>query len=285
MLTGLTGHLDCTTRKLRIAVGLLPAYLATLIASVSAFAEFINDLPDFCLTTACSLRRMLIVQDFQHISSLNLARAGLSTRMFKMPCSLRYPDKTVSSAFAIHRLAPVDSTADNRVRTTAACAAFSPRDLPTGHLFVFFDYLDAVASVRLDVVSNPAPGLRQQRLPVRWLRCVPFLRPKPKTGLHLAPHSPFLQSPSNRSLKHSASSATATLQSRNFHHAAAGPFPLETLGWVPRQNRPCDRLLLWPNCGLHLVSLNFCPSRDSSKRLRLERFRTSHARVDVNVLS
>jgi hypothetical protein len=76
---------------------------------------------------------------------------------------------------------------------------------------------------------------------------------KPKPGFHPALPSPSSQSPSNRSLKHSAPSATATLQPRNFRCVVAGPFPLETLGWVPRQNRPCDRPLLWPNCGLHLV--------------------------------
>ena len=76
MLPGLTGHLDCTTRKPHITVGLLPAYLATLIASVSAFAEIINDPPDFRLTTACSLRHQLIVQVFQHAPSLNPVHAG-----------------------------------------------------------------------------------------------------------------------------------------------------------------------------------------------------------------
>ena len=87
----------------------------------------------------------------------------------------------------------------------------------------------------------------------------PVSSAKPKTGLHPALPPPSMQSPSNRSLKHSASSATATLQPHNFRCAAAGPFPPETLGWVPRQNQPCDQLLLWPNCGSHLVSLKSAP--------------------------
>lgn len=151
MLTSLAGHPDCTTRRLRIAVGLLPAYPTTLVVSVSAFAEFINDPPGFCLTTVCNLRHKLIVQDFQHAPSLNFATCGLSTRISKMPRSLRHTDETVSSTFVVHRLAPVKTTADNRARTTAACAAFSPRDLLTGHLSVFFDLSDSVARVRPDV--------------------------------------------------------------------------------------------------------------------------------------
>jgi len=137
MLTSLTGHLDCTTRRLRIAVGLLPAYPTTLVVSVSAFAEFINDPPGFCLTTVFRLRYELIVQDFRHAPSLNFAICGLLTRIFKMPCSLRHTDETVSSTFVFHRLAPVNTTADNRARTTSACAFFSSRDLLTGHLSVF----------------------------------------------------------------------------------------------------------------------------------------------------
>jgi len=35
-----------------------------------------NDLPDFCLTTACSLRHKLIIEDLQHVSSLNLDPTG-----------------------------------------------------------------------------------------------------------------------------------------------------------------------------------------------------------------
>jgi len=76
MLPGLTGHLDCTTRKPHITVGLLPAYLATLIASASAFTDSLNDPPDFRLTTACSLRHQLIAQDFQHDPSLNPVHVG-----------------------------------------------------------------------------------------------------------------------------------------------------------------------------------------------------------------
>jgi hypothetical protein len=76
MLPGLTGHLDCTARKPHITVGLLPAYPATLIASASAFTDSLNDPPDFRLTTACSLRHKLIVQDFQHAPSLNPVHVG-----------------------------------------------------------------------------------------------------------------------------------------------------------------------------------------------------------------
>jgi len=76
MLPGLTGHLDCTTRKPHITVGLLPAYPATLIASATAFAVSFHDPPDFRLTTACSLRYKLIIQDFQHASSLNPVHVG-----------------------------------------------------------------------------------------------------------------------------------------------------------------------------------------------------------------
>jgi hypothetical protein len=155
MLTSLAGHLDCTTRRLRIAVGLLPAYPTTLVVSVSAFTELINDPPGFCLTTVCRLRDPLIVQDFQHTPSLNFAICGLSTRISKMLCSLRRTDKAVSSTFVFHRLAPVNTIADNRARTTSACAVFSSRDLLTGRLSVFFDLSDSVARVKLDAVARP----------------------------------------------------------------------------------------------------------------------------------
>lgn len=127
MLTGLTGHLDCTTRKLHIAVGLLPTYLATLIASVSAFAEFINDLPGFCLTTACSLRHTLIVQDLQHISSLNLVHTGFQPACPKcraacaaltkqshqplLPTGSRRLVQLLTTALELLRLAPLSTPA------------------------------------------------------------------------------------------------------------------------------------------------------------------------------
>ena len=40
------------------------------------FRGLIHDLPDFRLTTACSLRHKLIVQDFQHAPSLNPVHVG-----------------------------------------------------------------------------------------------------------------------------------------------------------------------------------------------------------------
>jgi len=96
------------------------------------FHGLIHDPPDFCLTTACSLRHKLIVQDFQHASSLNPVKRGLSTRVSMMLCCFRSTDETVSSAFAFHRLAPADPTADNRLEPLRLSPLSAPRDLIIG---------------------------------------------------------------------------------------------------------------------------------------------------------
>ena len=160
MLADLAGHLDCTTRKLRIAVGLLPAYLTTLIVSVPAFAESIHDLPGFCLTTACSLRHKLIIEDLQHVSSLNLAPAGYQptfsrcraaraalTKQSYQPSSFtgsRRWIQLLTTAFEPLRLAPL-----------SAPAIYLP------DIVRLFWLPETVSNPRPDAVASATPGLRQ----------------------------------------------------------------------------------------------------------------------------
>lgn len=70
----------------------------------------------------------------------------------------------------------------------------------------------------------------------------------------------------------------------NFRRSATGPCSIRTLGFVSRQNNLAIALLR-RNCGfrsmfpsIHLLA------KASTLKLRLERFRTSHARVQVNLL-
>ena len=70
----------------------------------------------------------------------------------------------------------------------------------------------------------------------------------------------------------------------NFRRSATSPCSIRTLGFVSRQNNLAIALLR-RNCGfrsmfpsIHLLA------KASTLKLRLERFRTSHARVQVNLL-
>ena len=130
--------------------------------------------------------------------------------------------------------------------------------------FAFFGYLKLFPIPGPMLLPAPLPACAKVASDKPAAKC-PVSSAKPKTGLHPALPPPSPQSASNRSLKHSASSATATWQPYNFRCTAAGPFPPETLGRVPRQNRPCDRLLLWPNCGLHLASSKSVPCEATLK--------------------
>ena len=66
---------------------------------------------------------------------------------------------------------------------------------------------------------------------------------------------------------------------------AIGPCSGGTLGFVSRQNRPCGRFLSDETAGPNRLFQALDPlSKISALKLRLERFRTSHARVLGNLL-
>ena len=66
---------------------------------------------------------------------------------------------------------------------------------------------------------------------------------------------------------------------------ATGPFSIGTLGLVSRRNRTCDLFLSDETAGSNrLFQASIFLRKPSALKLRLERFRTSHARVLGNLL-
>jgi len=137
-------------------------------------------------------------------------------------------------------------------------------------------------------VSRTITGLHRSWLPVSW-RC--GVRP-----FHLA-----MKGVSTSPCRRLIHGLTLNLRPRPLRILGCGPpaalvrlssygcrpfSDLETLGQVSRQKRPFDRLLPKPDCGSQSASPFFliAPYEASSRRLRLERFRTSHARVDGTLL-
>src|SRR5438067_3928552 len=67
--------------------------------------------------------------------------------------------------------------------------------------------------------------------------------------------------------------------------SATGPFSIGTLGLVSRRNRTCDLFLSDETAGSNrLFQASIFLRKPSALNLRLERFRTSHARVLGNLL-
>ena len=134
---------------------------------------------------------------------------------------------------------------------------------------------DAVSSADLELLRDPLPA--DQLHNVRY----PQPKPRPVTTVHrkylLRILEQIQKDLSTLRLQH-LQPGSPTI----FIVCAAGPFHLRLSAWPRVRTGIAACPYSGPVAGPNVVFLS-CPSRNSFRRLRLERFRTSHARVDGNV--
>jgi hypothetical protein len=106
-----------------------------------------------------------------------------------------------------------------------------------------------------DAVSSTAQNLRSIQLPVSWLRRVRFpslTTEGVSTSQCRCLRCILIRRRNSKSLCTISYGNLAARQ--HFRLATAGPFPIETLGWVSRRDLPYGKSLLRPSCGSQPVS-------------------------------